>query len=225
MILHLFYKEWIKTRWAFLGALIIGICIVFYIFIMVENRMTMLGAKNYTLSVLYDNPPVIYYSLLQYIPLLTAICIGISQYIPEVKNKRIRLTLHLPMNNQKLIACMALFGLVLITVSNGSIFVLFEWKNQLLFPAEVTRPVTVTIINWFIASYLAYNYIAMTALEPNGYRQLLYAITGLILLSLYFNNINFHGAYKDSAPVLAIIALVSCPLVLFSGYRLNKGER
>ena len=54
MILHLFYKEWIKTRWAFLGALIIGICIVFYIFIMVENRMTMLGAKNYTLSVLYN---------------------------------------------------------------------------------------------------------------------------------------------------------------------------
>lgn len=37
MILHLFYKEWIKTRWAFLGALIIGICIVFYIFIMVEK--------------------------------------------------------------------------------------------------------------------------------------------------------------------------------------------
>ena len=120
---------------------------------------------------------------------------------------------------------MALFGLLLITVSNGIIFALFEWKNQLLFPAEVTQPVTVTIINWFIASYLTYNYIAMTALEPNGYRQLLYATTGFILLSLYFNNINFHGAYKDSAPVLAIIALVSCPLVLFSGYRLNKGER
>ena len=69
-IWHLFYKEWIKTRAAFFGTLIVGIGVVFYIFIGVENRITLMGAKGYTLYMLYNNPPVIYYGLLRYIPQL-----------------------------------------------------------------------------------------------------------------------------------------------------------
>ena len=51
------------------------------------------------------------------------------------------------------------------------------------------------------------------------------ALTGIVVLSLYLYHVPFHGAYSTSMPVLALLALLSCPLVLFSGYRLNKGER
>ncbi len=211
MIRHLFYKEWIKTRWAFLASLAVGAAVIFYIFTMAENRMTMLGAKGYMLSVLYDDPPRIYYSWLQ--------------YVPEVRNRRIRLTMHLPADNRKLIAGMSLFGLMLITILNALLFGFFEYENHILFPSEITAPVTATVINWFLASYLAYNYIGMTAMEPNGYRRLIYAVTGLILLSLYYNGIDFHGANQGSTWFLAVIALMSCPLMLFSTHRLNKGDR
>ena len=101
-IWHLFYKEWIKTRTAFFCSLLVGVGVVFYIFIGVENKITLMGAKNYTLNILYSNPPVIYYSLLRYLPLLAAVSIGISQYVPEVAQRRIRLTLHLPVGNRTL---------------------------------------------------------------------------------------------------------------------------
>lgn len=225
MIGHLFYKEWIKTRWAFWATLAVGIAVIYYIFTMAENRMTMLGGKEYMLSILYDNPPRIYYSWLQYLPLLGAVCIGVSQYMPEVRNKRIRLTMHLPMDNDKLIIGMSVFGLMLISIFNAILLGFFLYENHAHFPAEITGPVTSTIINWFAASYLAYNYIGMTAMEPNGYRKLVYALTGLILLSLYYGDIDFHGAYSGATWFLVIIALMSCPLVLFSTHRFYKGER
>ena len=199
-IWHLFYKEWIKTRTAFFCSLLVGVGVVFYIFIGVENKITLMGAKNYTLNILYSNPPVIYYSLLRYLPLLAAVSIGISQYVPEVAQRRIRLTLHLPVGNRTLFIGMAFYGLLVITIFNAIVLV-------------------------FFAGYWVYNYIAFTALEPNRLRQLFYALTGLIVLSLYFYDVPFHGAYGSSTPVLALLALLSCPLILFSGYRLNKGER
>ena len=76
--LHLFYKEWLKTRWAFLGTLLLGTATILYIFIAVENKITLTGAKTILLRILYDEPPVIYYASFLYIPLLTALAIGIA---------------------------------------------------------------------------------------------------------------------------------------------------
>ncbi len=224
-ILHLFYKEWIKTRLGFICSLLASIGVVFYIFLVVENKMTLVGAKNYTMNVLYNNPPIIYYSLLRYIPILIAVCVGVLQYMPEVAQKRIRLTLHLPVDNNRLFLCMVAFGVTLITIAYIVIFTFFCWKNHSLFPTEVTYPVEMTAMAWFLAGYIVYNFIAMVAMEPNRIRQVFYALIGLILSTLYFHEIPYHGAYADSLPVLTVLAVVSFPLMLFSGFRFNKGER
>lgn len=224
-IWHLFYKEWIKTRTAFFCSLLVGVGVVFYIFIGVENKITLMGAKNYTLNILYSNPPVIYYSLLRYLPLLAAVSIGISQYVPEVAQRRIRLTLHLPVGNRTLFIGMAFYGLLLITIFNAIVLGFFLWKNSFHFSVRSYHIGTSYRMGLVSRRYWVYNYIAFTALEPNRLRQLFYALTGLIVLSLYFYDVPFHGAYGSSTPVLALLALLSCPLILFSGYRLNKGER
>ncbi len=49
--LHLFYKEWLKTRWAFLGTLLLGTATILYIFIAVENKITLTGAKTILLRI------------------------------------------------------------------------------------------------------------------------------------------------------------------------------
>ncbi|MCC8173802.1 MAG: hypothetical protein LIO65_05295 [Odoribacter sp.] len=155
MILNLFYKEWIKTRWIILLALIVGLCTVFYIFVSVHHRMIMLGAKSYILKMLYDDPPIIYYSLLKYIPVLAAIAIGLAQYMPEMSKKRYRLLLHLPIKREFAIFSMALYGMVALTLYNLIIMGYFVWTNTKIFPAEVTLPVLGSIIPWFLGSYLS----------------------------------------------------------------------
>lgn len=220
---HLFYKEWIKTRWTCLAALLLGLASVFYLFMRVGNGMERMGAKVYMLRVLYDNPPLIYYRMLLYVPLLIAVCVGVTQYLPEVANRRIRLTLHLPVANTRLILGMALYGVVMITVVNLILFGLFVAKNCALFPAEITLPVVKSVVPWFLAAYPAYNFIAMVALEPHRWRQLIYAVVGCCVLSPFVVCGESPGSYALTAVPLAVMAVASFPLLLFSSYRFSKG--
>lgn len=224
-LLHIFYKEWIKTRWAMLASLAVAVAVTLYIFTVVANKMTVLGAKIYTLQVLYDNPPVIYYSLLTYIPLLIALSVGVSQYMPEVSRKRIRLTLHLPMKNNRLILYMALYGVVALTVVNLIVLGLFMWENAAVFPSEVTMPTLRSVLPYFLVSYPAYNFIAMIAMEPNRWRQLIYTVIALCVLSPFLARINEHGANFHNVWTLLLMAAASFPLLLYTSHRFNKGEK
>ena len=220
---HIFYKEWLKTRWSCLAALVLGLSMVFYLFLRVENGMERLGAKVYMLRVLYDNPPLTYYRMLLYVPLLIAVCVGVTQYLPEVANRRIRLTLHLPVSNTRLVLYMALYGVVMITAVNLILFGVFVAKNCTLFPAEITLPVLRSVAPWFLVAYPAYNFIAMVALEPHRWRQLVYALTGYFTLSPFVVCGEYPGSYILSVIPLAVMAVASFPLLLYSSYRFSKG--
>ncbi len=224
-LLHLFYKEWIKTRWAFLGILLLGIVTILYIFTAVENKITLMGAKTIMLRILYDEPPVIYYASFQYIPLLTALCIGISQYIPEVMQKRIRLTLHLPIKNNILISGMAGFGLLLLTLGNLIYAGLFLSYNIRLFPEEITKPVMISLTPWLLGSYIAYNFIALIAVEPSKWRKVVYSVIAYYILQLFLVGNESHGAFGASIPVMVLLVVLSSCLVLYSSQRFYKGEK
>lgn len=224
-LLHLFYKEWIKTRWAFLGMLVLGIATILYIFTAVENKITLMGAQTILLRILYDEPPVIYYASFQYIPLLTALSIGISQYIPEVMQKRIRLTLHLPVKNNVLISGMAGFGLLLLTLSNLLYAGLFLCYNIRLFPEEITAPVMISLTPWLLSSYIAYNFIAMIAVEPSTGRKVIYSVIAYYTIRLFLVGNEPHGAFGASIPVMVLMAVLSSGLVLYSSQRFYKGEK
>lgn len=225
MILHLFYKEWIKTRWAFLCVLLLGIASIIYIFTGVDNKITMIGDKALILKILYETPPVIYYFEFLYMPLLAGIAIGISQYVPEVMQKRIRLTLHLPMNNNLLVVTMAAYGLLLLTLCNVIFTGLFFYYNTAVFPDELTYPVLISLTPWLLGSYVIYNFIAMIAMEPSRGRKVIYAIIAWYVLQLFMVGYEPHGAYRAAIPVLLLIAVCSCPLVLYTSSRFNKGEK
>lgn len=225
MILHLFYKEWIKTRWAFFGMLLVGIACVLYIFTGIENKITLLGAKTVMLRILYDEPPYIYYATFRYLPLLTALAIGISQYVPEVMQKRIRLTLHLPLHNNTSILSMAAFGISLLSLGNLIFTGIFLYYNIRLFPAEITRPVVTTLVPWLAGSYIAYNFIAMIAMEPNKWRKAVYSVIAWYLLRLFLETGEPHGAYAASIPTMLLLVLASSCFVLYSSQRFYKGEK
>ena len=212
IVWHIFYKEWIKTRWTYLAALVLGLATVFYVFIRVENGMERFGAKTYMLKVLYE-------------PLLIAACVGVTQYLPETVNRRIRLMLHLPVANTRLVLGMALYGVAAVTVSNALLYGLFAAKSAALFPAEITLPALKSVLPWLLAAYPVYGFIAMVALEPNRWRALLYAVTGYYLISPFVVCGEAPGSYFSSALSLLAIAAGSFPLLLYSSYRFSKGER
>lgn len=224
MFKSIFYKEWIKSRWGLIGTTAIAMAVVLYLFTAAENRMTVLGAKIYTLKIINDTPQIIYYSFMRYMPLLIALAVGISQYVPEVTAKRIRLTLHLPAQNSRLVSYMACYGIIVITVSYAVLLSVFLYKNITLFPAQITQPVMISMLPWFIAGYVAYNFIAMTAMEPNKWRQIAYAAIGYLVIVPFLSPIEMHGANPELLWISAIMAIASFPLVIYSAHRFSKGE-
>ena len=78
-----------------------------------------------------------YNALIKYVPLLIGVCIGLSQYVPEVLDKRIKLTLHLPLRNTMALYTMLCYGFLLLILSYGVVFGTFFYLNNSYFPFEV----------------------------------------------------------------------------------------
>ena len=222
-IWHLFYKEWIKTRAAFFGTLIVGIGVVFYLFIGVENRITLMGAKGYTLYMLYNNPPVIYYGLLRYIPLLAAVCIGASQYAPEVAQRRIRLTLHLPVGSTAVVYTMVLYGLAVFCCTLLPALLITTATLAACFPAEVVVATLQTLLPWLLGGMTAYFFTAMIAFEPVWKFRFGYILIAYFTLRFFYLGYGVGNAVT-AYPLLLVITLVSSLAVIYTSHRFNKGE-
>ena len=84
---HLIYKEWLKTRWYATIALLLSLGTVIYIFISIRSDLNLLGAPQYFSSLILEKS--IFFGKFKYIPIITALLIGLSQFVPEVTDKRI----------------------------------------------------------------------------------------------------------------------------------------
>ena len=58
----------------------------------------------------------IFIDLLQFVPLLTGILLAAVQFFPEMQRKCLKLTLHLPYSQKKMVMAMLAFGVLLLRV-------------------------------------------------------------------------------------------------------------
>lgn len=225
MVWHLFYKEWLKTRWFAFFAVVLGLAVVAYIFLDVNSNVRLKGSFNYLMSVFYGIPQANYYKqLIQYIPLLMAVCIGLSQYVPEVLEKRIKLTLHLPVRNTVAIYLMLVYGFLLLLISYGIVFGTFFYLNNQYFMFEESRAVLISMTPWLLGGVAAYFMISMIAMEPNQLYQALYAVVAYYLVKQFYIGM-LHADTRHIIGALAVMAVVPCAALLYTSYRFTKGER
>ena len=89
----IFYKEWIKTRWYFLLAVLATLGFTGYCMLRINRVVEMKGAAHVWEVMLQRD--VIFIDMLQYIPLIAGILMAIVQFVPEMQRKCLKLTLHL----------------------------------------------------------------------------------------------------------------------------------
>ena len=105
-----------------------------------------------------------------------ALLIGLSQFVPEVTDKRIKLSLHLPMENTTVIYSMVLFGFAIITAIQLISVLLLTLFMSVYFPSEIIIPSLQTILPWILGGMTCYFFIAMISLEPIWKYRFLYII-------------------------------------------------
>lgn len=220
MILHLIYKEWIKTRWFALVALVAGLAAVVGIVAGVAGGMRS-DASLYLAQLLTGKEQ--FFALFRFVPLLAAVLIGVSQFLPEVVDKRIKLSLHLPMGPVRVVYAMVLYGFALLSAILLCCLALFTASMAFYLPGEVISAALVTMTPWILGGLTTYFWIAMMAMEPVGKFRFLYFIVAYLLISIFMKKFAI-GNVQTLLPVLVVLTGVSSLSVLFTARRFNKGE-
>lgn len=204
------------------GFLLLGLVSVGLIFLKVQHDFKFYEGKTYWNNILFQG--ICYYGNLKFIPLIGGIILGISQYFPETVEKRIKLTFHLPINENKVLLQMMAYGTILLSAIYLLVFALFWGMSTVFFPKEIIADALITIAPWFMAGYAAYFLIGLIVLEPIWRYRFFYILIAVECCRLYVQHAIAAG-YSTINLTLLVITLALSISLLFSGYRFRKGEQ
>ena len=220
MIKAIFYKEWIKMRWFCLVAALFLAGFTAYALLRVLRVITFKGAAHIWEVMLEKE--VVFIDILQYLPVLLGVLLALVQFIPEMTHKRLRLTLHLPFPQRKMILLMMGVGLAALAVLSAvQAFVLWCYFHTLLAPELVSR-ILLTSLPWYLAGLALYPLAAWVCLEPTWRRRVADILVAVGVCRLFFLS-ETPQAYDGMLPWL--LALLLCVLFfpLLSVYRFKQG--
>lgn len=217
----LIYKEWLKIRWFLLGYSLLGILAIGYVFLALNHDFTFSGGKNVWNNFLFLGHQ--FFSLLKFMPLAGGLIIGIAQYFPEIVNKRIKLTFHLPLKENKVLLIMHAFGTGCLLAIFFVFLFLFAGFSLVYFPVQLVTDSILSLIPWFLAGFSAYFFIALIVLEPAWKYRFCYTIIGVFFLTIFFKS-PVTAAYEPVNSELLILTAFQSVALLFSAYRFRKGE-
>jgi hypothetical protein len=220
MYKSLLYKEWIKTRSA-----IIVIAAVFagagiYSFMKIDEGIRLLGIVNVWEDAVLKDP--LFFPYFEYLPLLSGFLLAITQYVPELQFKRLKLTLHLPLKENSILLTMLLYGCGIITLLLLVALPVFLWGLLRQFPAEIGYAAFQQLLPWFLAGPAAYLIAAWICLEPQWKQRIWNLVPGILFLSLALLRAK-SGASQPFEPYLIVAIIVSFFFSFYSTARFKEG--
>ena len=222
MLKAIFFKEWIKTRWYLLLALLVTLGFSGYGMLRIDRVVTLKGVGHVWEVMLSRD--TIFIDLLKYIPLLAGLLLAVVQFVPEMHRKCLKLTLHLPYSQQKMVVAMLFYGLVALLVCFGLNFLLMGVYLNGILAAELQRHILLTAVPWFVAGLAAYFLVAWVCLEPTWKRRVLNLLVSLLLLRIFFLS-DTPEAYNSFVPLLVVFTLLTATLSWLSVCRFKIGKQ
>lgn len=214
------YKEWMKTR-RILGIFVLIFAVtVIYSIIDIRHDIRIDGADNVWYRYFFQGASVA--SLFRWIPSLTGLAVALSQFVPEMTNKRLKLTLHLPSGESSIMVCMLLYGvlclILLFAVSEGVLVLLAE----AVLPFEIIWSMLQQHFPWLVAGIAAYGFTAWICIEPQWKQRVCNAVIALVGLSVLFVS-QVAGAYDHFGLGMSGIAIVALLASIYSCARFKDG--
>ncbi|MGI6816039.1 hypothetical protein ACFX5L_03035 [Bacteroides sp. KG123] len=218
----IFYKEWIKTRWYLLLAFAVSTGFAGYSMLRI-NRVAELKGAAHVWEVMLTRDAV-FVDLLQYIPLLAGILLALVQFVPEMYHKCLKLTLHLPYPQLKMVNLMLLYGLAaLASCFFLNYLLMFVYLQRILAP-ELYMRILLTAATWYAAGFCAYLLMTWICLEPTWKRRVFNLVVTVLLLRIFFLSTT-PEAYNAFLPWLLVYTLLCISLSWISVARFKAGKQ
>ncbi len=216
------YKEWIKTRYYYLLAILVSWGMTGYCILKINRAISLNGAPHLWEVMLSKD--VVFIDLLTYMPVLTGILLAWVQFVPEMQQNRLKLTLHLPMSQYKTISIMLSFGIVLLLAGFASDILLLWFYLQKVFASELTARILLTALPWFTAGFAGYLLTAWVCLEPTWKCRILNIFISAAILRIFFLS-SIPESYNRFLPILIIYTMLTLSFSLLSVSRFRAGKQ
>lgn len=222
MIRAIFYKEWIKTGWFWLLALLTSTGFAGYAMLRIGRVCSLKGADHLWIVMLQRD--AIFVDLLQFVPLIIGLGLAVVQFAPEMHHKSFKLTLHLPVKATRAVGTMLLYGILLLIVTFLPAWLLMAGYMQSVLAPELWHRILLSAAPWYLAGFAAYLLTAWIALEPTWSRRVVDGIVALLLVRIYFLA-PAPEAYNGFLPLLALLTLCFALLSMLSLTRFRDGRQ
>lgn len=206
----LIFKEWVKTRMVFFISLALAVCIALYAVLMMKRLVELKGMDHlWLIMLLKDNT---FIDIIRYVPLIIGMAVAVAQMVPEMVQKRLKLTLHLPYPQKRLISLMLLTGMVeLFVVFLVQALIIFVYDASIM-PFEMSCRVMLTTLPWYFAGFAAYLFVSSICLEGTWRRRIILSLLAVSVLMIFFLQ-PVPEAYNG---VIWLMVLLVFSLTLFS---------
>ena len=222
MFKAIFYKEWIKTKWiAILSFLTLFGFSTFLIYNL--YRMIKIKGAAHIWEVMIQRD-ALFISMIDYIPLIIGIVFAITQFVPEMQRKQLKLTLHLPFDSTKMVATMVGYGVCMLVALFGLTLLYFGIFFSRILIAELVSHILLTALIWFLAGIFSYLLTAWVVLEPTWKRRILYIIIAVLLLRIFFLSSDGQ-AYNGFIGWMLLFIALSVSFVFLSVLRFKEGKQ
>lgn len=218
----LIYKEWLKTRRVFWIALLFAVALAAYALLMMNRLIELKGVDHlWLIMLLKDNT---FIDIIKYSPAVIGIALGAAQMVPEMTQKRLKLTLHLPYPQRKLVGLMLLSGLVeliVIYIIQLAILVIYDFT---ILPHELVWRVALTALPWYFAGFTAYLFVTAISLEGTWRMRVVLALLAVASLMIFFLQ-PAPEAYNGMAAIIVIFIVLLTLLSFGSVIRFKEGRQ
>ena len=193
-------------------------------YILIEiSRIIRVSSEVATWEMVIQNG-VTFIKQLNFLPLIGGILLGVVQFVPEMTNKRLKLTLHLPMPETKILLSMLLFGLICLIILFGLTYVAVYLGFGKFFASEIVIWNLNLLLPWLLGGIIAYLLTVWICIEPVWRQRIFDSIIAILIVSLfYFKAIP--GAYSPILGYLVILIILSVSFSFYSLIRFKDGEQ
>ena len=160
----IFYKERIKIRRFYPLAIAVLAGFTAYALLRIGRMYAFNGAASVWLAVLNRGDVLV--DPLKYLPALVGAGLGLAQFLPEITQKRLKLTLHLPDSRRAMMLGMLGYGLVLLTMLFAVQLLAIGLYLRHLMAPELVHAVVSTTLPWYAAGFAGYLFAAWICIEP-----------------------------------------------------------
>ncbi len=221
MIQALFYKEWIKTRRIILLVSVIFTGTIVYTFINFGQLFRIRGAVQAWADVILKDAALLS-GIIEWIPLLAGILLGLAQFVPEMEYKRLKLTMHLPLTESRIISVMLLYGIMVLVSFYLLGYGCLLAGTSIYYPSEIVEAMVEKSLPWFLGGFAGYLFSAWVCFEPVWRQRIINAFAAVCALS-FFYIASGSGTYIPFIPYLIVLIIVAFSFPFYSAIRFKEG--